>query len=50
MSKRVIYVAFWNEELLDLIHFLQDKGYNQDQIDKLSFMVKEHSLESTGLV
>ena len=42
MSKRVIYIAFWDTEVEELINHLKQTNGNQDLIDKLEFMVLDH--------
>lgn len=41
MSKRVVYVAFWNTELNEMISFLKEHNYNEDRINAIEFVLKE---------
>jgi hypothetical protein len=41
MSKKIIYVAFWNNELDELINFLKLHKYNEGEIDRLEYLLKE---------
>lgn len=48
MSKRVIYVALWDEQIRNLIAFLKEKEYDSEVIGHLEYVLDEKNVVRTS--